>query len=188
MAVKSNFAAGDTLTASDVNTYLTNGGLVYVTTSTFTTSATVTVSNCFTSTYDSYQVLITTTAFSGNPNFYFQLTTSGTAAATNYYWGANYITSGGGSGVSSASAGTAVGPAYCSSATPLGYQKIMLYGPAIAQATAYDFVDIHNDTGGYVSRTGSGVHSTATAYDGIKFSVSTGTMTGVVTVYGLRKA
>jgi hypothetical protein len=59
MATKS-FSAGEVLTSSDTNTYLNNGGLVYITHYTVPTGAGVnsfTISNCFSSTYDNYRVV-----------------------------------------------------------------------------------------------------------------------------------
>jgi hypothetical protein len=56
MAIKT-FTTGEVLTASDTNTYLANAGLVYIT-STAVSGSTVTVSNCFDSTYDWYKVVL----------------------------------------------------------------------------------------------------------------------------------
>ena len=59
MAIKT-FTTGEVLTASDTNTYLANAGLVYVTSATIGTAvSSVTVSNCFSSTYDAYRIVIT---------------------------------------------------------------------------------------------------------------------------------
>ena len=60
MAVKSNFASGDVLTASDVNTYLTDGGLVYITQTLVSSGSATSVSfnNVFSSTYDNYRIVI----------------------------------------------------------------------------------------------------------------------------------
>ena len=59
MAIKT-FATGEVLTASDTNTFLANSGLVYVTSTTVGTAvSSVTVSNCFSSTYDNYRITIT---------------------------------------------------------------------------------------------------------------------------------
>lgn len=60
MVVKSNFASGDVLTASDVNTYLTNGGLVYITQTLVSSGSATSISfnNVFSSTYDNYRILI----------------------------------------------------------------------------------------------------------------------------------
>ena len=58
MAVKT-FTSGETLTAGDTNTYLNNGGLVYVTSATIGVAvSSVTVSSVFSSTYDSYKIVI----------------------------------------------------------------------------------------------------------------------------------
>ena len=51
MAVKT-FSVGETLTASDTNTYLTNGGLVYITEGTASNTSAVDVNSVFSSTYD----------------------------------------------------------------------------------------------------------------------------------------
>ena len=56
MAIKT-FTTGEVLTASDTNTYLANSGLVYIT-STAVSGSTVSVSNCFNSTYDWYKVVL----------------------------------------------------------------------------------------------------------------------------------
>jgi hypothetical protein len=62
MAVKT-FSASEVLTASDTNTYLNNGGLVYISNTTITAgSPTATVSSCFSSTYDRYKIVISTSA------------------------------------------------------------------------------------------------------------------------------
>lgn len=187
MAVKT-FTSGEVLTASDTNTYLNNGGLVYITSLSFTTSATATISNCFNATYDLYRVQLITTAFSGNPNLYFQFTKTGTPTAANYYWSAGYTTAAGGSGASSANPGTAVNPAYCANATPQGIQTIEIMNPNTTTYKSFTMWDIHNDTGGMVNRTGGGIFYDATAHDGIRFTVSTGTMSGTLFVYGYRKA
>ena len=64
MAVKTFTSA--TLSASDTNTYLANAGLVYVTSTTITAGASsVVVSNCFSSTYDRYKILIETNVNTG---------------------------------------------------------------------------------------------------------------------------
>jgi hypothetical protein len=52
MAIKT-FVTGTVLTAADTNEYLANSGLVYITsTSAVPLQATVTISGCFSATYD----------------------------------------------------------------------------------------------------------------------------------------
>jgi hypothetical protein len=57
MAVKT-FTSGEVLTASDTNTYLNNGGLVYITGGTVTAAASTSVNNCFSATYNNYRLLV----------------------------------------------------------------------------------------------------------------------------------
>ena len=58
MAIKT-FTSGEVLTASDTNTYLNNGGLVYITQGALTSStAALTFNNVFSSTYDNYRIVV----------------------------------------------------------------------------------------------------------------------------------
>lgn len=58
MAVKT-WASGEVLTASDLNTYAGNPGLVYVTQQTIGSGvSSVTVTGCFTATYDNYRITV----------------------------------------------------------------------------------------------------------------------------------
>jgi hypothetical protein len=74
MAIKT-FTTGEVLTAADTNTYLANSGLVYVTSATAGSAvSTLTVSNCFSATYDNYRIVIsggTASASGNNMNFQF---------------------------------------------------------------------------------------------------------------------
>ena len=91
MAIKT-FTTGEVLTASDTNTYLANAGLVYVTSVTVGTGVTtVSVSSCFTSTYDSYEILYNNGVSSVTEVLYLQL--SG-ITGTNYYSAGAQNTSG----------------------------------------------------------------------------------------------
>ena len=56
MAIKT-FTSGEVLTASDTNTYLANSGLVFVTSQSLGSSPIV-VANCFSSVYDNYRIVI----------------------------------------------------------------------------------------------------------------------------------
>lgn len=152
----------------------------------FSGATTVQINGCFTSQYDSYRVSFTSTAFSGNPNLYFQLSSGGTPTATNYFWSTYNTSNTGATGVSNASSGTTVNPAFCSSALPQGFQIVELNGPQATRNTTYTLTDNHNDTVGQIIRTGGGIHTDATSHDGIRFTVSTGTMGGTIVVYGYR--
>ena len=186
MAVKT-FTSGEILTSADTNTYLANSGLVYVASANMT-GATVTISNCFTATYDSYKVIFTSTACTTNPNVYFQLCIGGTPTASNYYWSVWTVSSGGTNAQSTGAPGTSVNPGFAAAVLPQGQQIIEFTYPFATANTVFQVFDNRNDSVYQQMRNGGGIHLNAASHDGIRFGVTTGTMTGVVTVYGYRKA
>jgi hypothetical protein len=69
------FTAGQVLTASDTNTYLANSMATFVNSTNITAGASsVTVSNCFTSEYDRYKIVINTKSSAVGSAQYFVLT------------------------------------------------------------------------------------------------------------------
>jgi uncharacterized membrane protein YeaQ/YmgE (transglycosylase-associated protein family) len=89
MAIKT-FATGEVLTASDTNTYLANSGLVYVTSTTIGSAvSSVTVSNCFSSTYDNYRIILSDATVSVGGSIGLQLNLS---TGNTYYLGGIYLT------------------------------------------------------------------------------------------------
>jgi len=84
MAIKT-FTTGEVLTASDTNTYLANSGLVYVTSTTVGSGvSSVTISNCFSSTYDNYRITYAGGVSSASGSGYLQLS----GITTGLYYGA----------------------------------------------------------------------------------------------------
>ena len=65
----------EVLTSADTNTYLANSGLVYVTQASITAAATFTVSNCFTSAFDNYRVIVS--GFTSPSQAFVSMTLSG---------------------------------------------------------------------------------------------------------------
>jgi hypothetical protein len=63
---------------------LGNSGLVLVATATPTAVSSVSINDCFTSTYQNYRVVITQTAISGSADFTLRLRAGGTDTTTNY--------------------------------------------------------------------------------------------------------
>lgn len=189
MAVKSNFAAGDVLTASNVNTYLTNGGLVYITQATASAgSASLVIDGCFTSTYADYRIVTRFgSATSGFPGVLFYMRAGGVDnTSANYYYAGN--------GRSAAS----VDFSYGAAATTSGYLGGLsghfvsdIINPASSttqtlltgQAMFYDGTN-------FINRTTGNWHNVASAFDGIKFFPASSTFTAnfTVQVYGYRQA
>lgn len=191
MAVK-NFTAGSTLTASDVNTYLNNGGLVYITETTATSGATVDVLGCFSSTYNAYRIVISDFRASVAANILSQLLSGSTPATTNYAWGVTRVDYLG--------ALTGVGSGFPATVAYWNFQitggttstsfVLELQNPNLAQPTytQWDSTD-NRGTSGYAVTKGGGTHTTASAYTGIRFSTTAGTFTNAkIRVYGYRQA
>ena len=180
MAVKSNFASGEVLTASDVNTYLTNGGLVYITEVTVGSGvASVTVSNCFSSTYDSYVIVDSGGSMSSDTAYGMTLG----SATTGYYY---FLTYG-------SYAGTTVSGDNGNNTTKWAHAggggarsgHIVVLNPYLAMAT-----DIQAKVRyGTVYGTEIGHRGDNVSYTSFTLTPASGTMSnGKIRVYGYRQA
>ena len=185
MAIKT-FTTGEVLTASDTNTYLANSGLVYVTSTTFSGSSTVQVSNCFTSTYDHYKIILSAYG-SANSFAKLQLTLSGTPATSSYYRTGFYAYSAGLANYSGGPEAQIQPISAWNTGTGSGMaSSLEILNPAKANKTAFDGFSL-DPIAPTIYKIFS-MHDTETAYDGFKLFPNSGTMTGTVTVYGYRKA
>ena len=107
MAIKT-FTSGEVLTSSDTNTYLNNGGLVYIAQGELTSStAALTFNDVFSSTFDNYRIVIdrfrpVNTLQALN----LRLRVSGSDIATDYNYSADGIYQDGSSTNTSSGAGT----------------------------------------------------------------------------------
>jgi hypothetical protein len=183
MAIKT-FSDGNSLPASDINTYLTNSGLVYVKSQTVGTGvASVTVSSAFSTDFDNYKIQWSGSCSLASGN---ALSMQLGATAAGYYGAMIYSSYAG-------VAGTAVGDnnvaswTHCAGA--IGNQiafEADLFNPFKAQITTMRtaFYTDGTNTGaktGYLSNT--------TSYTAFTLIAAAGTLTGgTITVYGYRKA
>ena len=186
MPVKSNFASGDVLTASDTNTYLTNGGLVYITEASIGTAvSSVVVSGCFSSTYDNYRIVVNVDSVAaGGPYSTIQLGST----VTGYYWGmAGVVYSTAASAILAVNNGTSwnrLGPLN----TTGGSYSIDLLNPNRALRTVITGNYADFATAGSAG-VGSGFLNDTTQYTGFTLGLTSSTMTGgKVRVYGYRQA
>ena len=181
MAIKT-FTTGEVLTAADTNTYLANSGLVYVTSATVGSGvSSVTLTNCFNSSYDAYEVVVSNVdGSSGTSALVLQLVDSGgTPATTNYKSSGFFMTY-----TSTTLNGLNQTTWECSlSATNFG-GKISIYNPFLTVASYFNNIS-NDDT--YL-RVYGGTHTTASSYVSLKLAPNAGTITGgTITVYGYRK-
>ena len=190
MAVKSNFASGDVLTASDVNTYLTNGGLVYVNQTSFSATNLVTLDNIFTSTYTHYKAIVSITTASANGSVLLRMRTGGTTnTSSNYAWG-GFISYAGSSILSATtSGGTATG--WTVNEFDTTYYPNMPFVMEIMNPQASYRTCVFSNGWTPVNpqpyyRHLGGAMTVTTSYDGMALATTAGNITGTLTVYGYR--
>jgi hypothetical protein len=178
MAIKT-FTTGEVLTASDTNTYLANSGLVYVTSATVGTGVTsVTVSNCFSATYDAYKIVYANgTGVSGSAG-QFNLIGNTTGWYGNLIYGP---ATGGVSGAGTNNGAYMNWAGGCAQGT--WNVSIEVLSPFLAQRTVAtaSFTDATNF--------GTSTHylNNATSYTGFTLAHPSGMTGGTITVYGFRK-
>jgi hypothetical protein len=183
MAIKT-FTDNTTLPASDINTYLTNSGLVYVTSATVGTGvSSVTVSSAFNSTYDAYKIVATGVAINtgaGNSTS-LQLTglTTGYYAAIVYcLWSSTTVV---GSTDNNQAAWNFAG----SHSTDGLVLNCDIVNPFLAIPTTLNNGSYASHLGGSVN----GKQTSSTSTSGFTVTTPGSTMTGgKITVYGYRKA
>ena len=185
MATK-QFSTGEVLTSGDVNTYLANSGLVYVTSATVGSgSNTVSVSNCFSSTYDNYKVIWTGGVSVGGEALALNLLpTSVTGWNTSYsqYVAYNtYIGATVGLYSDAAAKWGYIGEIITTNKTNINFE---IYAPNLAQYTGVS----NNYVGQGGAGAGVGIHAIASAFTGFTISGAQNFSGGTITVYGYRKA
>ena len=162
-------------------------GLTLITTGTAAAAASVTVNTCFTSTYDEY-LLVMDMQGSTSANINLQMRNAGsTITAANYQWFRTGQNNGGFTETTNSNGQTAWLVCYAGSIT--SNASINLYDPLNSRAcnhTAFAVSSNFNDTACGVFSTGFR-YSSAQAFDSFVLSVSSGTMTGTIRVYGYTK-
>ena len=189
MAVKT-FTQGEKLTTADTNTYLNNGGLVYITGATATSGTTLGINSCFNSTYDNYKIIVS--GFAGASTaigLQIKLRASGTPSSTGYYYTGFFTQYGVSTTQYETAANNSIYQIGCVGDVNLyGGAEITLYGPNFARNTGIASQGIDPRTAGGGCRIYSGYHSVATAYDGFELIASNTLSALTARVYGIRQA
>lgn len=181
------------LTSSDVNSFLTNAGLVYVTGASFSAASSVSVNNCFSSTYDNYRLIINVTSNTVATNLGLRLRVGGVDnSSANYAYGG--LLSYSGSVITAAVTSSGLDTSFLfSGADPTYYPGMAMTAeilqPFLAFRTCYQFQGMAPVNPQPYSRWVNGAMSVTTSYDGFTlFPQSGGTITGTYRVYGYRQA
>lgn len=191
MAIKT-FSTGEVLTASDTNTFLANAGLVYVTSTTVSAgAASVTIANCFSSTYDNYRVVISGARCTTGARFISaQLRVGGTTSTTGYYHARMEASPVASTQVSNDSSWTwAIVVDSTTGTNNYSGGAVDIFNPNNAVETSYTANGTDPRTTGAFLRSGAGWHDVATAYTDLVLSIASDSWNaGLITVYGYRKA
>jgi hypothetical protein len=162
------------------------GGLTLITTQSFTAVSSVSVNDCFTSEYDNYRIVISSSAVVGSGGLTIKMRSAGTDASTNY----QYIINGRGDGNSVLSAVGASATSgllqYGDPGNAVAFDGVVdVIKPFAAVSTRMICTAIGtyaNATWG-VTQNGSVHHYVATSYDGFTLTPAAAA-SGTVRVYG----
>jgi hypothetical protein len=159
-------------------------GLVLISTTPITTTASTTIQGCFSATYTNYLVMWSGVCSTSN-GIIIQLANGSTPVTTNYSRQriqANSTTVAGnlGTGLS----GFLVGQA---NTTEPNFSTVTIVNPFLAVPTGYFSNNAHN-TNTTTMDIETGKHTGSTSFDGLVFLTSAGaTFTGTVSIYGVSK-
>lgn len=176
------FSNGQVLPASDLNAI----GLWKITSTTFTASSYVAIESCFSADYTNYVILIAVRGSSASFARWRLRSGSTDASGANYFrygyttaWNAGLSTYNGGSETSWVPAAE-----YGSTSGGFGYSTIQLSAPFLAQTTGA-LINVNNtDAAGSYNL--NLAHTLSTSYNGFSVYPNSGTMTGTITVYGVK--
>ena len=164
----------------------TAGGLVKITDSTFSAQSTVSVNDCFSSTYANYMIIGRTTVAAGSPALLVRLRLSGSDASGTDY---NFQEMGAASTVTANTRFASQTSWYFGYTTSGGVSSFIatVMSPNIAETTLYQCSngfrsaattpEMYLDYGG---------HGLSTAYTGFTIYPASSTITGNLRVYGIR--
>ena len=162
----------------------TTPGLVCVKAETsFSAVSSFSFDSVFTSTYTNYLMTIIYTS-STTANIDIKMRVGGVAASTNYNRNRGYFQS----SVAGSEQDTAQtqGRLLVHSASGQGAGTIQIFQPFVAVATV--ITSQHSASAALYNEIANITHTTATAYDGMQFTPSSGTITGSYAIYGYSKA
>jgi hypothetical protein len=170
-------AGMDLMTPSGVVNGTLSGGEV-----SFSAAATLSVNGCFNSTYDSYRI-VTQLSNSADAEMKIRMRAAGADATGANYDDQYFYAAGTGTGAIRTTSATSGGVGRASTDY---FCTIDMHSPALAAITYY-IANMYYGPG-VTTVLDNGRHNVATAYDGFSFIPASGTMTGKLRVYGLRKS
>lgn len=189
MAIKTFTTEG--LTSSDINTFLTNSGLVFVSEAVGTAQNRLNLPTCFSSTFENYRVTVSGISTTTGDNIGIRFSTGGAdTIGTAYTWQRIETNASASSSISGTSQ-SFISPTFITATTNTrGNMVFDVYGPQTANATSISGQVARLDSGSNLFQVSfAGAQLTTTSqFDGLTIFGGGGNLTCKVTVYGYRKA
>lgn len=182
MAVKT--FGSEVLTSSDTNTYLANAGLVYITQQSFSGSSAVSFNSVFNGTYDNYRI----EASCYGSAFSFALLrwrASGVDDTSASYAMRGWVNNGSLASYANTGVTNTFFMQYGNSVS-LGATSCDVFNPARAMRTG--MITANVDTYATDAYQAHHTHTQTLAYDGFTVYPNSGTLSGIIRVYGYRQA
>lgn len=153
---------------------------------TFDVATAITLNGVFSATYENYMVSIRSVDSSGTtPYMYLRFASSGTANSDANSYDAQYANADGTTRIASRSESTSGMCGGSSSASRDG-NTVYIFGPYKAEYTVWRGVGMYGESQAVLHDT-AGIHQVATSYDGLYITPLSGTITGLITVYGFNQ-
>ena len=169
-----------------------NVGLVYITHASATSGTSLTVNNCFSSTYVNYLLHVSGRPSGGAYGVDLRLRASGTDTTTGYYWGVTGVDVAAGTALTQRGNNGNVFALYMIADTQRAQSLIHISSPQLAQYTGMNAQSTDSRAGAsYVGIVAGGQLANTTQYDGftLLFGGGGGTISYLdVIVYGYKKA
>ena len=167
---------------------LGGGGLIHINTTAFGAVSSISLDNVFSATYDNYKILLNNVTTSGNAAFNLRLRASGTDTSTNYNR-QRLVVEGTNVAGSRTTSNTSMDAVARSQIGIPVVNEIFMMGPFIANQTYLTMRDSEGSYGTSISMFIANYNQTEnTSFDGFTITLSTGNMSGSISVYGYRKS
>lgn len=164
-------------------------GLYFIASGTFSAVTSVSVNNCFSSTYRNYRIVIGELSHSTTSVNRIRMRVGGvdnSATAWDYAYRGIYATGAATDNTNTTQTGLYVGDTN-STVTGVSSFSFDVYSPYMAQRTIF-MGQILNLYTAFFSENGGGVHNVTSSFDGFTLYTSAGTISGNYQVYGYRQA
>lgn len=151
----------------------------------FSASSTITINGAFTSEFKNYKIIANPYGSATGLSLFANLCLAGVANVVTYYYGG-----------SSNAAGSATLTAHTGSNLTkwdvgrihlnpgFSFTAMDIFSPQTSGQTTIDFCNFGDTGGGPIAIKASGMHLASVSYDGIQFTLSSGSITGTIQIYG----